>query len=201
MLIGVTGKSGDGKTTFSRILANNLLNAKIIEVDELHLLSILSQKDKLIELFGKDIIQDGKLNIKLYMKYMEKVRIIQNLINDLLIGNILSKLNALEGNQFVVIEWLRLPAIEKLWNMCDIHILVKSIDLYARYDNLLKRHSNPNLNNLEVPFDITMDELNLRDYYSPDYNRFSYDYVVINNYDIDLFTKGKQIADELQNLK
>ncbi len=201
MLIGITGRSGDGKSTFSRILAQNLLSVETIGVDKLHFSNILSQKDKLIELFGEDIIYDGKLNMKLYMKYPEKVKIIRNLINDSLIKKILSEVNtALEQNKFVIIEWIKLPEVEKLWNMCDIHILVKSTNQDARYSHLLQRHSDPNSNKLEVPYTVTMEQLKVRDYYASDYSRFAYDYVVINNYDECLFAEGKRIAVQILNL-
>lgn len=66
MIIGITGNSGSGKSEISKILAKKI-NAKIIDADEV--VKELSEPgtkyyNKIIELFGKEILIENKLNKK-----------------------------------------------------------------------------------------------------------------------------------------
>lgn len=66
MIIGITGNSGAGKSEITRILANRI-NAKILDADSIvRELSKPGTKyyDKIVELFGKDILQGNTLNKK-----------------------------------------------------------------------------------------------------------------------------------------
>lgn len=66
MIIGITGNSGSGKSEISKILAKKI-NAEIIDADEV--VKELSEPgskyyNKIIELFGKEILIENKLNKK-----------------------------------------------------------------------------------------------------------------------------------------
>lgn len=66
MIIGITGNSGSGKSAISKILAKKI-NAEIIDADEV--VKELSEPgskyyNKIVELFGKEILIENKLNKK-----------------------------------------------------------------------------------------------------------------------------------------
>lgn len=66
MIIGITGNSGSGKSEISKILSKKI-NAKIIDADEI--VKKISKPGneyykKQVELFGKEILIDNKLNRK-----------------------------------------------------------------------------------------------------------------------------------------
>lgn len=66
MLIGVTGKSGSGKSTFAKALANQL-NYFYVDIDTIgH--EVLNTPDiiqRLLNVYGTNIFVDGKLDRKL----------------------------------------------------------------------------------------------------------------------------------------
>lgn len=201
MLIGVSGKSGEGKSTFTRILSENLPNTKAIHCDDIFFPILLSHKDELIGLYGNNIICNGKINSELFLRYPEKVRKIHCLTDDLVYKEILFQINnSFNESDFVIIDWFRLHESKNLRDICDIHILVQSADSYKRYEHLVQRHATPSSNAFTLSPTLSIERLNLRDQISSGYDKFSYKYIVINNYDESLFAEGKRIAAELQNL-
>lgn len=65
-VIGVTGNSGSGKTTICEIICE-IANAKVVDADEVaKSLDFPGSEyvDKIAELFGQDILENGKLNRK-----------------------------------------------------------------------------------------------------------------------------------------
>lgn len=201
MLIGITGKSGEGKSTFTRILTEFLPRSKAIHCDDIVNPILLSQKDRLVDIYSNDIIRNGMLNSELFLQYPEKVKTIHHLIDDLVYKEILSQItSSINEKDFVLIDWFRLHEFESLRDICNIHILVKSIDAHKRYEHLSQRHANPKSNSFALPSDLSLERFKLLDQISSGYDRFSYEYIVINNYDESLFTEGKRIAAELQTL-
>lgn len=204
MLIGITGRSGDGKSTFARILNENLSGSKKINIDNLYFSVVLSHKNELLELYGNDIIcEDGKVNVQLYLQYPEKAVMSRASVNDEFVERIFSEINiAFKQYEIVIIEWASLSELEELWNLCNIHILIKSQNPDKRYEYLVSRvHSSNSLpNRLENSYHITMEELKIRDQLVADYSLSTYEYIISNNYDESLFAEGKRIAAELQNL-
>ena len=66
MILGITGNSGSGKSHLSQIISKRI-NAQIIDADEI--VKELSEPgnnyyNKIIELFGKQILKENKLNKK-----------------------------------------------------------------------------------------------------------------------------------------
>ena len=201
MLIGVTGQTGSGKSTFSRSLSENLIDVECIHCDKILLPNILSRKDKLIELYGKDIICNDSLNKKLFMQYPEKAKIVHSLIDSTIIEQLLSTINsALKKHKYVIVDFYRLPEYDEIWKLCDVHILIKSENTDARYTHLLERLNNSNTGDFKKNYHITAEDLKSRDQLASDHNLFSYDYIVTNNYDESLFEEAKKIAIKLQTL-
>lgn len=201
MLIGVTGKSGGGKSTFSRSLSENLTDAECVHCDSILIPIILSKKDKLIELYGENIIYNDSINKKLFIQNPENAKIIHSLIDSTTIEQLLLAISsALKKYKYVIIDFYRLPEFDEIWNLCDVHVLIESESTDARYAHLLQRLNSSKVSNVKTNCSITTEDLKSRDQLASDYGLFSYDYIITNNYDESFFEQAKKIASKLQNL-
>lgn len=179
MLIGITGKSGSGKSTVTKTFKELNATIKIVDIDKIghDSYSDPNVREKLIHYFGKEILNDD-LSInrktlsnivfndntkmqKLYKatrEYMEHS--IDNLIN---------------SSNIVILDYALLPKL-KHFNLCDIKILVT-----APFSNRSKRV-------------ITRDNISLEKYNEINSNSLSYteddfDFIIQNNYDIESLRK------------
>lgn len=180
-IIGITGKSGVGKTTFSKYLSENLEKVKVLGVDTIHIHYLLSQqKDKLIHLFGDDIIVNGKLNTKYFIQFPEKQKIIFDESFDDLDTILLKEIEiAKETYNWIVIDFFRLSSLKKVWDLCEYHILIEALSDDKRYENIAMRYKKmgSNINRTKE------EEFKLRDYFTQNYHDYKYDFYLLNNYD------------------
>lgn len=198
-IIGITGKSGVGKSTLAKYLGENLENSKVILVDAIHINYLLKEKkDRLIELFGDDIIVDGKFNSYYFITYPEKTKMMfDESFEDL--GNILKDMidSSITQYSWIIIDFFRLISISKIWDLCDYHILVEAIDDDKRYENITKRNQEKGKKVIRT----REEECRLRDYSVEDYFSFEYEFHVLNNYD-EVFLKDMDaLVDKLNNKK
>lgn len=178
MLIGITGKSGAGKTTVAKSLNEKLNDSTIISVDPIDIGLILSNSDKLIEIYGDDIIDNGNLNIELFIQSPEKGAIIHDLTANELIRLTLEQIKQKQLQYSnVIVEWIRLTELGEIWKLCDYHILVEPVNPEIRYENLVRRHKS------NRPMRDMNEEFKIRDFYNPNYQGYTYDSVITNNYD------------------
>lgn len=85
MIVGITGNSGAGKSEISKMLAKRI-NAKIIDAD--NIVKALSEPGekyykKIVELFGKEILQEEKLNKKRIAEIIYNDKIKREKLNNL----------------------------------------------------------------------------------------------------------------------
>lgn len=141
-IIGIYGKSGAGKSTAAKYLCQKLKNAKLLEVDRIHINYLLScQKQKLINLFGEDIIRNGKLNTIHFINFPEKQKIIFEETFDDLEAILLKEIEQIkEIYDWVIIDFFRLVSLKKIWNLCHYRILVEAINDDVRYENIALRY-------------------------------------------------------------
>lgn len=172
-IIGVTGKSGSGKTTFARTLAQKL-NCQYVDIDKISRMPL--KKPEIIYIlcnkFGNGILdKDGNIDRK---KLGEIVFSKEEWLNELMqitqsdaeqeIDCILSR----KDNNIVVLEWIKLPT-SKYWEICDTKILVKA-DYIKRKNKVLERDNIP-----EEYFEK-------RDLAAIDYEESEFNYIFENNY-------------------
>ena len=171
-LIGITGKTGSGKSTIGKLLADKL-NCKYIDIDKIghEATSDFNITKKLIEEFGYIILDDNK-NIdrkklgNIVFSDKDKMEILTNLTWDYMqnkLDNILS-----QDEEYYLLDWALLPTV-KYWNMCDIKILITSDDI-KRKEKILKRDK------------ISKEYLEKREKNTLDYSNFQYTYYFNNDY-------------------
>ena len=171
-IIGITGKSGSGKTTIASLLSKKI-NCKHVDIDKIgH--EALSQEDvitKLCNKFGTEILnENGQVDRKKLgnivfskkdkMKELEEItwKYMQETIDNIL----------LKKDENIVLDWILLPQ-SKYWNVCNTKILVVSDDI-QRKNKVLERDN------------ISEGYFNKRDSASLDYSIFEFDYIFENDY-------------------
>lgn len=171
-VIGITGKSGSGKTTFASLLAKEL-KCKHVDVDKIGHEAIFRAEilDTLCEKFGTEILdENGKLDRKkmgdIIFTQRHKMKELSDLTWDFMqqqLDTILS-----QNDETIVLEWILLPH-SKYWKKCDCKILVTSDD-DKRKNKVMERDN------------ISEEYFNKRDSASIDYSPIDFDYTFENDY-------------------
>lgn len=174
-LIGITGKTGSGKSTIGKALANKL-NCKYIDIDKIghEATSDAVISKKLYNKFGQDILDENK-NIdrkklgNIVFSDKNKMEILTNLT----LVYMQNKLDSIisESENYYILDWALLPLV-KYFDMCDIKILITSNDA-KRKERILKRDN------------ISKEYLEKREQNTLDYSNFKFDYIFNNDYSKD----------------
>lgn len=190
MIIGVTGLSGTGKSTLSDNLGEILDNAKVIHIDKTHINLLMKNPSLIIDVYGKDIIKDGKFDGDLFIKYPEKLRKVFELSYKDLVDTLYNEIMEYQKNyNWVILDFFALSRIKEIWQLCDYTILVKAADNTKRIENISLRHKkdgkDPNI------------DVKLRDDFAPNYDLYRYDFYVLNNYDSNFIQDINNITNQL----
>lgn len=192
-VIGVTGSSGSGKSTVSKIIQKEL-NAKLIVADEI--VKKMQEPgeeyfEKTIELLGsKYLNKDGKLNRKkvanLIFKDEEKRKKINELTKKYVVTEILSKIEN-STSEYIVID-VPLLVESGLNKICNI-----VIGVISNFEEQIKRIcSRDNITKKEAIIRLNIQPNN-------DFYKKNVDYIVENNGGEDDKLLGR-IRDILQEL-
>lgn len=167
MIIGITGKSGSGKTTYSKIYAEKT-GYTIINIDEIshHVLELPHIKANLIECFGEKIISENVINRKLLGDLVFTNRHLYEQMSDVIWNEVKKIVDALlRENENVIIDWILLPHTH-YWKMCDKKILV-TVNAEIRKQRVLQRDN------------ITEEYFNKREQASIEYENIELDEIVL----------------------
>ena len=190
MIIGVTGLSGTGKSTMSDDLGKIFNNSKVIHIDTVHINLLMKNPSLIIDIYGNDIIKDGKFDGDLFIKYPEKLRKVFEMSYKDLVTTLYNEImDDKKTNNFIILDFFALTRIKEIWQLCDYTILVKAVDESKRIENISLRHikdgKNPNIN------------VTLRDAFAPNYDMYKYDFYILNNYDSNFIHDVNNIANQL----
>lgn len=171
-LICVTGKSGSGKSTFARLLADRY-DCIYVDVDDIGHDSLI-QEDVLNGLhhnFGDGIFNDdGTVNRKKLGKIVFNDNAMMGILNNLTWQYMERTIDLYvqRAEKPVVIDWILLPNT-KYWSMCDIKVLIET-DIDKRKRIVMARDN------------ISKEYFDERDLASIDYSSYKFDYIFWNDY-------------------
>ena len=171
-LIGITGKTGTGKSTIATVLAQKL-NGQYVDIDKIghQATSDPIITKKLCNVFDNGLLDNnGNVDRKklgnIVFSDTDKMQILTDIRWEYMeqkLDNIL-----LQKQQYFIFDWALLPKV-KFWNMCDMKILVTSDDT-VRKERILERDH------------ISEEYLKKRESATLDYSKLSFDFIFDNDY-------------------
>ena len=174
MLIGITGKSGSGKSTITTIFKELDTSIQIVNIDKIGHDSYLDPnvRRKLIQYFGKEILNDDlSINRKTLSHIVfndhTMMQKLYKATREYMENGIDSLINS---NNISILDYALLPKL-KHFNLCDIKILVT-----APFSNRARRVTKRDNISLEKYNEIDSNGLN--------YEMNDFDFVIENNFDI-----------------
>ena len=172
ILISVAGKSGTGKSTFSKMLAK-FLNAEIFELDRISHLSLKDDKikEELLLVFGNTIFDEsGEIKRKELGKLAfndgAKLKILNKLSQDFM-ENHTQMLIENSAHKYIILEYALLSQM-KFFSESDYKILMKSSDEIRK-------------NRVLIRDNISKEYLESREKNLPSYQEKDFDEIIENN--------------------
>lgn len=161
MIIGITGKSGVGKTTYSKTFKGYY----IINVDEIghKVMEKADIKEKIKKTFNIDLNKVSRVALgDIVFNNRQK----KKELNDIIWEDMKKEIDTIiKNNKNVVIEWILLPH-SHYFSLCDKKILIKTEE-QKRVQRVLKRDN------------ISYEYLKARDNNSIEYNEKDFDEIII----------------------
>lgn len=171
LIIGVTGKSGSGKTTFCTKLAE-MLGAYHVNIDQLCHYAIEQNRDKIEKIlvdkhgfFNNNILiyneksfrqAVGELIFSDQDRYKEIIQIVW--------FNTKSRIDTLiNSNSYVILDHILLPKMH-CWEICDRKVLIECADV-VRYKRIFDRDN------------ISLEQLQSREQASIEYKDYKFDVI------------------------
>lgn len=171
-LIGITGKTGTGKSTIATALAQKL-DGRYVDIDKIghQATSDPHIAKKLCDIFGNALLDSNRtINRKklgtIVFSDTDKMQILTDITWEYMehkLDNIL-----LQKQQYFIFDWALLPKV-KFWDMCDFKILVTSDDTIRKKRILERDH-------------ISEEYLEKRESATLNYSKLSFDFIFDNNY-------------------
>ena len=144
-VIGVTGHSGSGKSTFAQLLSDTLVGSRFIRTDDLMYDSIRHYQRDFERIFGLSVSE--KTGIMTFRQagieagvceWQEYLSVILPYMNSR-INDVASDTSS--PSNYIVVEWFHLP-FTQAWNYSDCRILISAADNDMRHEKLLARMLN-----------------------------------------------------------
>ena len=174
-IIGITGKSGSGKSILAQMLVEEL-QCEAINIDKIGHKATSDKKisSKLCEIFGNEILgENNQIDRKklgaIVFSDKEKMDVLTNITwgyMQEILDDILKK-----EPEIIVLEWALLP-ISKYWEKCNLKILMKSEDS-IRKNKVMERDK------------ISEEYFLKREANSLEYSKFEYDDIFENDYKLE----------------
>lgn len=171
MIIGITGKSGVGKSTYARKLAEEH-GFRAVHIDNIAhgIMNLQAFKAKLIDTFGDEVIKDGVVDRKYLGDLVFENRHLYKEMSDLIWDMMKSRIDyILSTHENVILDWILLPHTH-YWKLCDKKILVVA-DESERKSRVMDRDN------------ISAEYLTKRDSAGISYDGIEFDEIIENKYD------------------
>lgn len=175
MIVGITGKSGSGKSTIANLISELDKRIIVVEIDKIghEVITCPIVIENIVKAFGPSVIDnDGHINRKKVaelvfnnrdrMKQLSQItwRYMEETID-----------NIIKNNEIVILDWILLPKV-KYFGMCDIKILI-NVPYEKRKEKAMIRDQ------------ITIEKFDEREKASIEYDESQFDYVINNAYVIE----------------
>lgn len=175
VIIGVTGKSGVGKTTFVNTMMNSSVTA--IHVDDIcH--DVLNEPDIQCYLTGRlgtDVINKGVVDRKYIGNLIFENRELYADVIELVWPRIKSRIDSkLHSNSSVIIDWVLLPHTH-YWNMCTKKILITADENRRRKHVMIRDNISESYLNKRDAAGIIYDESEFDEIWENCYSRNSFE--------------------------
>ncbi len=174
MIIGVCGKTGSGKSTFAKDIKDLCKKeVVIVDIDKVghDVLEIRDVIENLVKYFGRNILENGKVNRKVLSKIVFDSKDEMDKLTEVTwssMEKIIDKVLEDNKDKVIILDWILLPKT-KFFLQCDIKVLL-DIDVLERKERVIRRDK------------ITSDDFYLREKASFEYNNEDFDYVIVDNY-------------------
>ena len=185
-IIGITGKSGSGKSTFASLLAQKL-NCPYVDIDKIgHGATSDPEISKsLCKEFGQGILSEsGNIDRKKLGNIVFSDKSKMDILTHYTWIYMKKQLDDLVSNntsEYIVFDWALLPICD-YWSKCDFKILVSS-NINLRKNAVLKRDN------------ISSEYFDKREASSVDYSSVTFDYTFENDY---VFENLNNSVDEIK---
>lgn len=193
ILVGITGKSGSGKSYFAKKLAESIEKSSVISID--HIFSRLMNNGQVINIivkeYGQSVLKDGEIDLDVILNHKEIFSRIYEIIGNDLESEIEGELEEREksGEKACIMEWWGLPNTD-LINQCDCSIYIQA-NSKERLEALKNRETY-----------MTQESMTERDnVLGADYASKEYDLVIQNDYNENTITKAVDLVKEQIKLK
>ena len=170
MIIGITGKSGVGKTTYADKIAKEN-GFRVVHIDKIShgIMNLAAIKAKLVDIFGDEVIKDGAVDRKYLGDLIFTNRHMYKEMSDLIWDMMKHRIDdILSTHENVILDWILLPH-SHYWKMCDKKILIIANE-EQRKEMVMKRDN------------ISKEYLEKRDSASISYDDFVFDEIINNEY-------------------
>ncbi len=177
-LIGITGKTGSGKSTIATILSQKL-GGQYVDIDKIghQATSNPAIAKKLCNIFGNQLLDNnGYINRKKLGNIVFSDTNKMQILTDITWEYMEQELNKilLQKQKYFIFDWALLPKV-KYWDMCDIKILVTANDIIRKKRILERDH-------------ISEEYLEKRESATLDYSKLTFNYSFHNDYAPDSIT-------------
>ena len=163
MIIGITGKSGSGKSTYARQIAEEN-GFRVVHIDEIShgIMNLPAIKAKLIDIFGTKVIKDGAIDRKYLGDLIFENRHLYKEMSDLIWDMMKHRIDhIISTHENVILDWILLPHTH-YWKMCDTKILMVADEEERKHrvmarDNIsadyLSKRDSAGINYYDIKFD------------------------------------------------
>lgn len=188
MLIGITGKSGSGKTFVAEWLKNKL-DATLLKFDQISHEVVASNSYKLFvrsnisnDVFDENQNIDRKKLGEIVFNDPQKLELINKFAEEKMIEIIDKKLQKCT-KKYIILDYILLPLM-KYFKICDLTILIES-NKNTRFERVKTREK------------ISKDYFEKRDKTSPNFEDFNFDLIFENSNQTNLENLFEQIKEKL----